>query len=326
MEAAAAAGLHPRLDDAVPPQALATTLRRRKCSHSGTRGSASATGSVYGYPGTNASTLAYQLPYAKSTSSEPSQASVYLPPGPQASGASAPGTAGDLNSGSPAAGSNNAGDSPGVCPLQSVVTLTTQYTVTVTQNGPAAAATAFATIAGATAPLQTGSISNGSNGPGSIAQNGSGNNSNSSGSMLGNGSAASGSTSNGSNGPGSVAQNGSGNNSNSSGSTLENGSAATGSIGPKRTKCRKPNAPSIAVASASAGTGGLFGNGTSGYLHYPVAANTSSSSGPSTSSNATGSHTGVNTTLTMNHTSDANLNGEFWAGGIYISLLLWTNL
>ena len=127
-----------------------------------------------------------------------------------------------------------------------------------------------------------------------------------------------GSTLDGSNGTGGLAQNGSGNPSNGSDSVLGNGSPADSSIAPKRTKCSKIHAAGTAAAKASAGIGGLYGNATVQGSRYPVAANTSSPLGSSTKRNSTDSLTGLNTTATMNHTADANLHGQFWAGGMYI--------
>ena len=65
--------------------------------------------------------------------------------------------------------------------MQSTVTVTTQYTITVTQ------AAAVATTAGLIRPLQNGLTVNGSSGPGNSGQNGSGNGSNGSGSQSENG-------------------------------------------------------------------------------------------------------------------------------------------
>ena len=132
----------------------------------------------------------------------------------------------------------------------------------------------------------------------------------------------------GSNGTGGSAQNGFGNPSNGSDSASgddspANGSPAYSSIVPKRTKCSKVNAAGTAAARASAGIGDLYGNATAQGSRYPVAANTSSPSGSSTKGNSTGSLTGLNTTATMNHTADANLHGQFWAGGMYILPLLF---
>lgn len=137
---------------------------------------------MYGYPGNNASTLAYQLPYSRTASTLPSQGNPNIPSqqpagqgpssGSPSTGNGAPGGLENGSSGSPVAGSGNAGGSPGICPLQSTVTITTQYTVTVTQ------AAAVATTAGPAGLLQKGSTVNGSTGPGSLAQNGSGNGSN----------------------------------------------------------------------------------------------------------------------------------------------------
>ena len=138
--------------------------------------------------------------------------------------------------------------------------------------------------------MQDGSILDGSNGIDGSALNGSGNPSNGSDGALGNGLPA-------------------------------NGSPADSSVAPKRTKCSKVNAAGTAAAKASAGIGGLYGNATAQGSRYPVAANTSSASGSSTKSNSTGSLTGLNTTATMNHTADANLHGQFWAGGMYIPRL-----
>lgn len=160
--------------------------------------------------------------------------------------------------------------------MQSTVTITTQYTVTVTQ------AAAVDTSTSAASPMQDGSTLDGSNSNGGSAQNGSGNPSNASDSALG------------------------------------SGSAADSSIAPKRTKCSKVNAAGTAAARASAGIGGLYGNATAQGSRYPVSANISSPSGFSTKGNSTGSLTGLNTTATTNHTADANLHGQFWAGGMYI--------
>ena len=132
-----------------------------------------------------------------------------------------------------------------------------------------------------------------------------------------------GSTLNGSNGTGGSAQNGSGNPSNGSDSALGNGSPANGSVAPKRTKCSKVNAAGTAAAKASAGIGDLYINATAQGSRYPVPANTSSPSGSTTERNSTGSLTGLNTTATMNQTADANLHGQFWAGGMYILSLFF---
>ncbi len=172
--------------------------------------------------------------------------------------------------------------------MPSTVTVTTQYTITVTQ-----AASVF-TTAGAASPLQKGSTANGSEGPGNPAQNESGNDSNS---------------------PGSPAQNGSGDNTQGSNSTLENGTSVNGSTGGPA-----QNGSGTAAASASTGMGNLYGNGTLSGSKYPVVTNASSPSGSNTSSNSTGSLTGLNTTVAMHYTSeDADLYGEFWAGGMYVS-------
>lgn len=241
---AAATGLQPRLGGDAPAQVLAITRSRKKCSHSGIFGPASATGSVYDYPGNNASTLAYQLHYSKTASTQPSQGYANPPPQQPAgqgstsrsplSGGGTPEGLKNGKSGSHAAGSGNAGGSQGICPYQLTITVTTQYTVTVTQ------AVAVATTAGSVSPLHNGSILNGSEGPGSPAQNGSGN---------------------GSNGPGSL---------------LRNGVSANGSVGPKRTKCSKANASGTADASSSAGMGSklpAFANASS-----PLGSGTNSNS------------------------------------------------
>ena len=167
--------------------------------------------------------------------------------------------------------------------------MTTQYTVTVTQ------AAAVVTSTSAVSPMQDESTLDGSNGTGGSAQNGSGNPSNGADSSLGNGSPVNDSTA--------------------------DGSPADSSIAPKRTKCSKVNAAGTAAARASAGIGSLYGNATAQGSRYPVVANTSSPSGSSSMRNSTGSLTGLNTTATMNHTADANLHGQFWAGGMYISRL-----
>ena len=277
--------MRPRLDDGNSAHALATTRRRKKCSHSGISGSASATGLVYGYLGNNASTLVYHPSYSTSASSQASQA--YAKPMPHQAagqgstsgsppfGKSALGSLDHVNSGPLAAGSGNAGGSPGVCPLQSTITTTTRYTITVTQ------AAAVATTAGAAEPLQDGSIVSGSKGR-------------------------------------SQAQNGSGNNSNSSDSLVVNGVSASGSIGPKGTKCGKGNASGTAAASTSTGTGDQYGNGSMRGSKSPVSANASLSSVSDTSSNSSAPLIGINSTASMNYTSDANLRGEFWAGGMSI--------
>ena len=188
------------------------------------------------------------------------------------------------SSASDGAGSGNTGGtggSPEVCPLQSTVTMTTQYTVTVTL------AAAVDTSTSAASPMQDGSALDGSN-------------------------ATSGS-----------AQNGSGNPSNGSGSASGNGSTADSSVAPKRTKCSKIHAAGTAASRASTGVGGLYGNATAQDSTYPVSANISSPSGSSTKRNSTGSLTGLNTTVTTNHTPDANLHGQFWAGGMYIPHLFY---
>ena len=136
------------------------------------------------------------------------------------------------------------------------------------------------------------------------------------------------STLDGSNDTGGSAQNGSGNPSNGSDSPLGNDSPANGSpayssIALKRTKCSKVNAAGTAAARASSGIGDLYGNATAQGSRYPVTANTSSPSGSSTKGNSTGPLTGLNTTVTMNYTADANLHGQFWAGGMYIPRLFF---
>ena len=171
------------------------------------------------------------------------------------------------------------GSPGGVCPLQSTITVTNQYTVTMAQ------ATAVLTMAGPASPLQNGSTANGSIGHGSPAQN---------------------ESATGSNG---------------FGSPLENGVSANASAGPKRTMCKKANASGTATASASAGMRGLYGNGTLQGSKYPVAADASSPSGSGGSANSTGSLAGSNATETTNDTSDANLHGEFWAGGTIGTLM-----
>ena len=130
-----------------------------------------------------------------------------------------------------------------------------------------------------------------------------------------------GSTANGSIGHGSPAQNESATGSNGFGSPLENGVSANASAGPKRTMCKKANASGTATASASAGMRGLYGNGTLQGSKYPVAADASSPSGSGGSANSTGSLAGSNATETTNDTSDANLHGEFWAGGTIGTLM-----
>ena len=189
------------------------------------------------------------------------------------------GTSGGLengDTGSPAAGNSNSGVSLGICSPQSTVTVTTQYTVTVTQIA------AVATTAGSASPLQNGSTANG---------------------------------------PGSPAQNGSYNGSNGSGSSLENGVSASGSAGPKCTTCSKANAYGTVAASASTGMGSLYGNGTRQGSKYSAAANASSLPGPGTSNNSSILSAQANTTETTNGTSDANLRGEFWAGGTITTLM-----
>ena len=185
------------------------------------------------------------------------------------------------DTGSPAAGISNAGVSLGACSRQTTVTVTTQYTVTVTQVA------AVTTTAGSASPLQNGSTANG---PGSPAQNGSYNGSNGSGSSLENGVSA-------------------------------NGVSASGSAGPKRTKCSKAKAHGTGAASASAGFGSLYGNGTRQDSKYPAAANASSLLGPGTSNNTSMLPAQANTTATTNGTSDADLRGEFWAGGTIGTLM-----
>ena len=217
-------------------------------------------------------------------SSKPTQAYANHPPGFQVSGPIGPGVAGDVSSGSPAAGSGNAGVSRGVCPLQSTVTVTTQYTVTVTSI------TEVASTARAPSPSQAGSTINGLTGPGSPAHNEFGSDS------IG------------------------------SGSPLENGLSAISSTSPKRTTCRRATTSGTAAVSASAGVGGLHGNGTSRGPRYPVAGHASSLLGPIKASNSSGSGVEVNTTATTGYTPDADLHGEFWAGGMYISFFLRTTL
>ena len=123
--------------------------------------------------------------------------------------------------------------------------------------------------------------------------------------------------------PGGSVQNGSGNPSNGPGSVLGIGSSSDSSIAPKRTKCSKVHAAGTAAARASAGIGGSYGNATAQGSRYPVPANTSSPPGLNTKRNSTVSLTGLNTTATVDHTADANLHGQFWAGGMYISRLLF---
>ena len=296
------AALRPRLDDGNPAHSATTTRRRKKCSHYGTLGSVSATGSVYGYPGKNASTLAYHLPYSTSassqTSSQTSQAYANPMPhqaagqastsGSSSSGSSSPekaalGSLDHVSSGSLAGGSGNAGGFQGVCPLQSTVTVTTQYTITVTQ------AAAIASTADAANPLQYGSIGSSSKGPSAQAQNGSGNDSDSSNGLV------------------------------------ANGISAKSSISSKGTKCGKKRASGTAAVSASTAVGGLYGNGTMRGSKYPVAANASSRSSSDTSSNSTASSTGKNSTVPTNYTSDANLRGEFWAGGMCLFFSIRVN-
>ena len=240
--------------------------------------------------GNNGSTLASQLPYSRTTSTQPSQGYAYPPLQQhvgQGSASGYPSSGGGTdgiengNSGSPAAGS---GGSPVVCPLQSTVTFTTQYTTTVTQ------AAAAATTAGIANPSQNASTVNSSTGPDSQIQSGSGN-----------------------------ASNGSGN-------PLENGVYANGSIGPKCTACCKANASGPATASASAGTGGLYGNGTLQNSKYPATANASSPLNSGTSTNSTGSLAGYGMNSTTNQTSEVNLHGEFWAGSVRLFGLLNTHL
>ena len=161
---------------------------------------------------------------------------------------------------------------------------------------------AVTTTAGSASPLQNESTANG---PGSPLQNGS--TANSPGSPAQNGSTA--------NGPDSSAQNGSYNGSNGSVNSLENGVSASGLAGPKRTTCSKASAHGTVAASASAGMGSLYGNGTRQDSKYPVAANASSLPGPGTSNNSSMLPAQANTTATTNGTLDADLRGEFWAGG-----------
>lgn len=106
----AAAGLQPRLDDAAPAQALATIRRRKKCSHSGTSAHVSATGSVYGYLANNASKIAYQLPYSRTASSQPSPGYADPPQQPAGQGSSS----GYSHSGSGNPGGLKNGNSGGV--------------------------------------------------------------------------------------------------------------------------------------------------------------------------------------------------------------------
>ena len=279
-----AAGLQPRLDDATPAPALVIPRGRKKCSHSGISGSASATGSAYGYPGKNVSTLAHQLPYSRSASSQPGQGFATPAPGQAAgrgptseyasSGSAAPGGINDSSSASPGAVSGNPGGSPEGCPLQSTVTITTQYTITVTQ------AVAIGTGSSFTSPLQNGSTLNASNVTGGSAQN-------------------------------------------DSDSVLGNGVPANGLIAPKRTKCSKANVSGTAAAGASTGMGGLYGNGTLQGSKYSVSWNASSPSGSDTRGNSSTSSLGRNTTTTLNYTSDADLHGQFWAGCMYMFSLFF---
>lgn len=164
--------------------------------------------------------------------------------------------------------------------MQSTVTVTTQYTITVTQ------AAAVATTVNAASLLQNGSIVNGSISSGSSAQNGSGKGSNSSDSPLG------------------------------------TGVSPSSSPSSKGKTCSHAKTSGAAAASASAGIGGLYGNGIVQGSKYPVSTNASSSPSPDTRSNTTASVNGLNTTATMNYTSDADLHGQFWAGGMYVPELI----
>lgn len=120
-------------------------------------------------------------------------------------------------------------------------------------------------------------------------------------------------------GPASPLQNGSSVNSSTGfGSPAQNGSD---NAGPQRTKGSKANASGPVAASAFAAMGGLHGNGTLQGSKHPVAANASSPLGSGMNGNSTGSLAGSNTTATRNDTSDANLYGEFWAGGTIGTLM-----
>lgn len=127
------------------------------------------------------------------------------------------------------------------------------------------------------------------------------------------------------------------NGSKSSGSSAQNvpGKGSNGSDSPLRTGVSPSGSPSSGVkafsgaetsgadaASASAGMGDPYGNGTVQGSKYPVSTNASSSSSPDTRDNTTTSVNGLNTTATMNYTSDADLHGQFWAGGMYIPELI----
>ena len=317
--------MQPRLDDGAIPQKAAPLLRRRKkCRFTppASAAAASASGSVLGHA--NATTLASQLPYARSSTYPPLQQSSSPPT------SSTPSSNESGDSGSPAVGNGSPGpvvpgDLPSVCAAQSTVTVTNQYTVTVTlgaqeaasagsvapasnaalaQGGEAAVSSTSNSDAAGSAPIGSSIISGASSIPAQGAQT-----------ATTDASSSYGGSDSSSNGP-QGAEAGISAALNASLQSL----AVPSSTAKTRTKCSKATGTVYANASAAPGVFPPAGRGpygtarASGIASLPSGTGLSAPPAGSTAPIVTSNSTLTNPTTSTNDTSDANVNGEFWAG------------